>query len=82
MVYGDFMRKIIAIPNTRLVPKDYLSDLKTFQDNVKKGDIISYAIVGIGRQGMIHSGHWAESTVPLLGGIEYLKSRVLAKMSE
>lgn len=74
------MKKIIAIPDTRAISKTGLANLKRFHDAAKSGELVSYAIIGVTKNGSYIRAWSQERGLPLIGAMEATKSEFIKDM--
>lgn len=77
MVYDVFMKKVIALPNTRAIPKSGLANLKRLYEEAKSGDIVSYAVIGVRKNGAYVRAWNHERGLALIGAVEAMKAEIV-----
>lgn len=75
------------VKTVRLVPKQQqkaseakrllLRHVRNLRCHVEKGDVVSYAVVTVMSDGSTGTQYGGEQITPLLGGIEWLRKRIL-----
>jgi hypothetical protein len=71
-------RKVVKIIDRRAVSKTGINNLRMCMKDVRDKEIVSFGFVGIKRDGSVVTAYNAETTMPLVGGVQYLSDRLLS----
>lgn len=80
MLYGVLMKKkVYPLPDNRCVTQSGLDSLKVFNKAVRNGEIVSFALVGIKKDGKFYRAYNQERLLPLIGALDVIRLELASK---